>query len=255
MKSKYESLHEAAAAGDAKEINYLIDSGANVNPYYEGVIPLHLAACGGKPEAISALIDRGAYITAHDHNNNRTPLYYAVQKGHVDAVKILIKAEADLRGHQGEESKKAFIIQAVNRTDEFGETLLHEAVRRGHLETARVIIEMGAEVNAKTKFGLTPLHIAADEGRLEIIDNLIAIGADVNSLDRNEKTPFMLAAEKNHLESVKLLLSNRATVDLTNQHFDINISQVIFSHAINKPDLKLLRDMASNPFLLTNYLL
>ena len=66
---------------------------------------------------------------------------------------------------------------------------------------AELLIEKGADVNAKSNRGYTPLHEASDHGKIEIIDLLIAKGADVNAIivsGRNQgKTPLDLTEQQN----------------------------------------------------------
>lgn len=55
---------------------------------------------------------------------------------------------------------------------------LHEAVRNGHLEAARLLLERGANPNLGNRYGNTPLHIACQYRRLHIIDLLHEYGVD-----------------------------------------------------------------------------
>jgi ankyrin repeat protein len=63
---------------------------------------------------------------------------------------------------------------------ETGETALHLAAGEGHLEIVKLLLEHGADVNAKTAYE-TALHLAAGEGHLEIVKLLLEHGADVNA--------------------------------------------------------------------------
>ncbi len=51
----------------------------------------------------------------------------------------------------------------------------------GHKEVVELLIDKGADVNAKGKYGGTPLHSAAFFGQTEIVELLIAKGADLNA--------------------------------------------------------------------------
>ena len=50
-----------------------------------------------------------------------------------------------------------------------GDDLLCEACEHGHLETARVLLRCGAEINKKGTFGGAPMQLAAEKGHLELI--------------------------------------------------------------------------------------
>ena len=79
----------------------------------------------------------------------------------------------------------------VNAKDNNGDTPLHWAAERGE-KIIRALVELGADANAKNNKGETPLHRAALEGHAEIAQAqaLIAAGADVNAKDNDGKTPL-----------------------------------------------------------------
>src|SRR5688572_30656124 len=52
----------------------------------------------------------------------------------------------------------------ISKTDAEGEPPLHHAVKYGELEAAKLLLERGSDVNAKTPRGVTALHYAAAEG-------------------------------------------------------------------------------------------
>ena len=55
------------------------------------------------------------------------------------------------------------------------------AAKMGDLETARRLIEEGADVNATYGFSETPLIFASEHGNLEMVSLILEKGADVNA--------------------------------------------------------------------------
>ena len=52
------------------------------------------------------------------------------------------------------------------------------AAYHGHVDVLRVLIELGANKDAKTATGLTPLRVAALRGSVEAIKVLVQLGVD-----------------------------------------------------------------------------
>ena len=94
----------------------------------------------------------------------------------------------------------------VNAKDNIGKTPLHQAASDGDMQIAELLIDNGANVNAKDdQFGGTPLHGAAMEGHRETAELLIAKGAYVNAKSKVGVTPLDLAEAHNHTETANLL--------------------------------------------------
>jgi ankyrin repeat protein len=89
-----------------------------------------------------------------------------------------------------------------------GLTLLHfAAAYADNLEVAKVLVSMGANVNAKEQTGITPLHNAARFGNVEIAKLLISKGANVNAKLFNGVTPLEVAQKRGDTAMVQYLSS------------------------------------------------
>ena len=97
-----------------------------------------------------------------------------------------------------------------------GWTGLHEAARRGHLDAVRLLLEHGADPNAReTGDNTYPLHWAAAHGHLEVVRALLDAGGDVHGFgDVHEGDVIGWATlgerDKLHREVVTLLLERGA---------------------------------------------
>lgn len=85
-------------------------------------------------------------------------------------------------------------------------TPLHYACVVGSLESASILINQNAEVNAFSRNYNTPLHLAAKHNHSLLIELLLQNGAKINSRDSNGRNPLMIAAKYGSLESIKALL-------------------------------------------------
>jgi cytohesin len=122
-----------------------------------------------------------------------TPLHYAAFHGLLDVVKFLVvERPQDLRAHG---------------FDYYG-TPLFGASRNGHLEVAEVLLEHGADVEARDNKDRTPLHWAAKRGRVEVVRVLLEHGADAKDQDDRRRTPLHRASQRGHVEVAKVLLEN-----------------------------------------------
>ncbi|KAJ1473456.1 ankyrin repeat-containing domain protein, partial [Baffinella frigidus] len=93
-------------------------------------------------------------------------------------------------------------------------TPLHQAVRHGHTEMVRLLLEEGADKDATNVQGETPLYWAAREGRSNpIMFFLLTAGAKKEESDNAGRTPLHIAAFKGHAAVVRLLLEAGADAD------------------------------------------
>ncbi len=110
--------------------------------------------------------------------------------GHIDALKLLIKAGADLN-------------QATNA----GATPLFAASQEGLVEVVESLVKAGADLNPTTDDGATPLFIASQEGLVEVVEILVKAGADLNQARDDGVTPLLMASQNGHAEVVKILVN------------------------------------------------
>jgi ankyrin repeat protein len=95
------------------------------------------------------------------------------------------------------------------RDDWFEAERLHRAAADGDLVTAGELIANGVPLNVFDDIGYTPLHYAAREGRHAMVRLLLDAGADINAREEetNSNTAISVAASHGTPEMVELLLS------------------------------------------------
>lgn len=75
------------------------------------------------------------------------------------------------------------ILVKLNVPDENGLTALMWAAGYGQLNTAKLLINAGEDINYKGANGETPLHLAAAHGHHDLVKLLLSFGADPNSTE------------------------------------------------------------------------
>ncbi|KAF7914964.1 hypothetical protein EAE99_010385 [Botrytis elliptica] len=99
-------------------------------------------------------------------------------------------------------------------------SLLEEAVRRGHANMVKVLLEKGAETEHGRIENITPLMITVIHGDVNLAKLLLEYGADIDCRNSSHETPLVIAMYKGHLDMIKLLLEHGADIncrDSTNQ--------------------------------------
>ena len=101
-----------------------------------------------------------------------------------------------------------------NQINQLYGTPLHLAAGRKNVEIVKLLIQHGAQIEAKSGYEETPLHKAQD---IEVFKFLIGSGAQIDAKDRSGNTPLHLAVIGNlarcNFEVVKFLIENGAQID------------------------------------------
>ncbi len=107
----------------------------------------------------------------------------------------------------------------VNTRGPVGRTPLMKAVTHQHLEAAGLLIERGADVNAKeSALGLTSLMMASTEGGEDLVNLLLDRGALINAVADNGATALMICCVGGSENIVRLLVTRGANVNVKGKH-------------------------------------
>eukprot|EP00931_Biecheleriopsis_adriatica_P074287 TRINITY_DN48381_c0_g1_i1.p1 TRINITY_DN48381_c0_g1~~TRINITY_DN48381_c0_g1_i1.p1 ORF type:complete len:593 (-),score=130.49 TRINITY_DN48381_c0_g1_i1:22-1800(-) len=163
--------------------------GDDPNEGVQACTPLALAVKQGSLEIVKRLVEGGACPrTCGAHQ--MTALHCAAARGFKDIAEYLVtSACVDLDAQQ-----------------DAGCTPLYQAVQHGHVECAKTLIDMKANVNLRTRSGASPLYIAADRGNAELVQVLLDAGSDANARTGVDMTPFLIAAFNGHRGVMECLL-------------------------------------------------
>ncbi len=99
-----------------------------------------------------------------------------------------------------------------------GETPLHWASRYNLIETAKLLLEAGADVKAKNYDGETPLYWACWYDNFEVAKLLLDRGADVEAKDNYGLAPLHWASKNGRIETAKLLIDAGAEVEAEDEY-------------------------------------
>jgi ankyrin repeat protein len=127
---------------------------------------------------------------------NDPPLIEAVKAKDAARVHTLIDRKAD-----------------VNATAPDQATALHWAAYQDDVETARLLLQNGANADAANRYGVTPLSLACTNGSARMIGLLLESGAGADRALPDGSTPLMIAARTGNPEAVDLLLKRGVEVN------------------------------------------
>ncbi|NJM58189.1 MAG: hypothetical protein HC857_13165 [Synechococcales cyanobacterium RU_4_20] len=135
------------------------------------VFLLHYLLETNQEQLVQRLIDQGVNVQVKDRDGN-TSLH--VLRSSENIGRSLIQ--------------KGVPVNAKNSN--FGNTPLHEVYYDRTAGVTALLLENGAQVDARNLEQKTPLHLAAEIGKAEIVEVLIRNGADVNARSSNNSTPL-----------------------------------------------------------------
>lgn len=212
------SLERHALAGDIDMVKKYLAYGAEVNPWTHDGRLLARVAEQGHLEVCKFLIQAGA-DPDDKPGLEETPLCNAIKNQYRDMVQFLLNHGVKTTVRNGisliaaiRTGKKELVDlvlahgACVNTPGFPNETPLLAATKLDAVHFAQILIDCGADVNARTgKYG-SALHEAIASKHMEVAELLLKSGADVNKIVDAYGTPLHIAANRKSIEMVRLVL-------------------------------------------------
>uniref|UniRef100_A0A8C5C9U9 Ankyrin repeat domain 6 n=1 Tax=Gadus morhua TaxID=8049 RepID=A0A8C5C9U9_GADMO len=197
-----ERLLVASHKGQAEQVVQLINKGAQVAVTKYGRGPLHLAAYRGHIEVVRILLKAGCDLDIQD-DGEQTALHRAAVVGNSDVISALIQEGCDL-----------------DRQDKDGNTALHEVSWHGFSQSVKLLVKAGANVHSRNKVRNSSLHLACQNGHAQSAKVLLLGGARPDTKNQAGDSSLHVAARYNHQGVINILLGAFCSVSLRNQAGD-----------------------------------
>jgi ankyrin repeat protein len=214
-----------AAASHPETLKIFIDADASKDDQSDKDLALVGAARSGKVEAVRALIAYGAnpnadlrklVVTEEDGGmalegyGAGSTLIYAASSGNPETVKEILQYHPSLDARDSEGRTVLFAAGKPHGDEDESQ----------EVECVRLLVEAGADVNARDKDGNTPLH---EIYLTTVEEELLKLGADVNARNKDGETPIFTTYDD---AAIPLLIRHGADLSIRN-----NKAQSVFDAA------------------------
>ncbi|XP_014219233.1 NF-kappa-B inhibitor cactus-like [Copidosoma floridanum] len=134
---------------------------------------LHLAVITNQPKIVRSLVLAGANMSIKNYQGN-TALHLACISGSLDCAKALTEPVAAYEQNLFSTRRLSAIPQNLELRNYHGETCLHLAASHNHVDLVRLLVRLGADIEAQESLaGRTALHLALEHSHLGVICYLL----------------------------------------------------------------------------------
>jgi ankyrin repeat protein len=227
------ALHTACRSGHAAMVEWLLRNRADAKACTkQGWTPMSLAANQVMPENEEENARYQAVIRELERAGVELDVFAAISCNDVPRVVKIVQTEPKLGEARDPDGRPALHVAVMldrreivkllvdkgatadipsrdKKSGSEGETALLQAAFWGRLQMAEILIQHGADVNAKAAGGVVPLHEAARMGHVELARLLLDHGADVNAKDGQGNTPLGWAGSDSASAKMTRLLRER----------------------------------------------
>jgi ankyrin repeat protein len=107
-------------------------------------------------------------------------------------------------------SKEIIIKELSNLSQRKRNKRLFDASYNGYLDIVKLLIENGADINAKNEYDYNSLMLASKNGFIDVVSLLINNGADINVENEYGSTALTYAFKYNNKYIIELLKKHKA---------------------------------------------
>lgn len=221
-----------------KGVGILLKAGADYTTVTEKDLksPIFIAAEKGYIQAVKLLLDKGVSLNT-ENRNDRLLLYYA--------------AEGDWEGKVSKIEMIEFLLaRGIDPQNECSPALL-TASSRGDLPVIERLLKNGAEINPKCG---SPLWNAVVKRKTETAKFLIESGANLDFKDYSGTNLLMVAAKNQDAETVQMLIDKGFSVNKKSVYGSTALTEAV--NWVSRPNLdtiKILLKSGANPDVIINF--
>mmetsp|Transcript_59316 Transcript_59316/g.138166 ORF Transcript_59316/g.138166 Transcript_59316/m.138166 type:complete len:480 (-) Transcript_59316:402-1841(-) len=212
------ALFSAAQDNNLNKIETLIKQGVDVNAFQKAArYPAEL------------LDEDNRFLVV---NLGRTPLLGAAEEGHIDAMKLLLEAAANVNFQDNSGFHALYLAAGVpevaekavnfllangadlNRPTGSGYTPLHNACGCGEAGGIQALIEARADLNLKSKSGAAPVHVAVINNQAKALETLAEFKANLDMPAFGGNTPMHEGVMQNNPDVIAKLFECKADINV-----------------------------------------
>ncbi|XP_046848111.1 LOW QUALITY PROTEIN: transient receptor potential cation channel subfamily A member 1-like [Xenia sp. Carnegie-2017] len=234
----------------------------------EGFTPLQLAAINNHSGVVRYIGSLSKGFLNEITKTSLSALVLAVDKGHIEVVEELLKLKADFTIRDDSNKtvlhnatahpeilrillkKNDLMLSLINekRADD-GYTPIHDAAYKGLIESVKILLEHGADLNVFSKAYQSPLHCAVISQKPDVVQLILCHEPGlINKVNDKKQAPIHTAAKHCNPDVVNCLLNSGATVlgdskistplHIAAQYGHLNIIKLLLEHKSSIIDLK-----------------